>query len=376
LEFEQENFPIFIDRRKELNWLDQHIFNREYRHTPIVISGLAGIGKTTLVRHWFDRSRSSSEPIWVSLYKGGVNEKIEEIVLQLRLQSEKFGSSKNEPRGVFVVVDDADLVSQRELESIVDRIYNYKIVTQLLIISRKKFELRRAQQLIVEPLSIIASSALIHNLGKLGLSEDQVQKVISLADGNPLVLKTLDQVLTGKNTDQILSGNDKPIYELPSSIILPEKEIISIVQPIIVTAGENLIHSLKQQPGDLRKLSPREFELLLADLLKDSGWDVEVTKQTRDGGSDILAYMNTSVGRFLCLVEAKHYREDRKVGVDLVRALYGTLWHKQASSAMLVTSSSFTKDAKEFQKQHEYQLSLRDYVDVVNWIIKFGDKMK
>lgn len=119
---------------------------------------------------------------------------------------------------------------------------------------------------------------------------------------------------------------------------------------------------------------PRDFEKLLAELLKDMGWEVELTKQTRDGGSDILAYLNTDIGRLLCLVEAKHYREDRKVGVDLVRTLYGTLFDAQANSAMLVTSSSFTADAKEFQQKHKYQLTLRDYSDIVNWIMKYGNK--
>jgi len=28
---------------------------------------------------------------------------------------------------------------------------------------------------------------------------------------------------------------------------------------------------------------------------------------------------------------------------------------------MMVTTSSFSKDAHDFQKKHEYQLSLRDY---------------
>ena len=126
----------------------------------------------------------------------------------------------------------------------------------------------------------------------------------------------------------------------------------------------------------MHKLSPREFEKLLAELLRDMGWEVELTKQTRDGGSDILAYLNTEVGRLLCLVEAKHYRQDRKIGVDLVRTLYGTLCDAQANSAMLVTSSTFTADAKQFQQKHQYQLNLRDYTDLVKWILKYGINAK
>ena len=120
------------------------------------------------------------------------------------------------------------------------------------------------------------------------------------------------------------------------------------------------------------KLGSRQFEELIAELLKDMGWDVELTKATRDGGKDILAYINTDVGKFLCLVEAKRYRSDRKIGVELVRSLYGTLCDYQANSAMMVTTSGFSEDARQLQKKHEFQLSLRDYTDVVGWIMKHG----
>jgi len=98
------------------------------------------------------------------------------------------------------------------------------------------------------------------------------------------------------------------------------------------------------------------------------GFEVELTKETRDGGKDILAYMNTGIGKFLCLVEAKRYRQDRTVEVELVRTLYGTLCDYQANSAMLVTTSLFSPDAHAFQRKHEYQLALRDYGNVVDWI--------
>jgi hypothetical protein len=51
---------------------------------------------------------------------------------------------------------------------------------------------------------------------------------------------------------------------------------------------------------------------------------------------------------FLCLVEAKRCRTDRKIAVDLsalyfVRTLYGALYDYDANTAMMVTSSSDSK---------------------------------
>ena len=76
------------------------------------------------------------------------------------------------------------------------------------------------------------------------------------------------------------------------------------------------------------------------------GWHVELTRKTRDGGFDGLACRDTSIGRIMCLLEAKRYRRDRPVGVQLVRALYGTMTDKGASMSVLVTTSSFTACAR------------------------------
>lgn len=143
------------------------------------------------------------------------------------------------------------------------------------------------------------------------------------------------------------------------------------VRSEIVLANDQLIEHLSRQPSDLHKLAPRKFEELIAELLENMGWEVSLTKKTRDGGRDILAFLNTGIGRFLCLVEAKRYAPERPVGVELVRSLYGTLCDEQANSALLVTTSYFSPDARRFQRRHTYTLGLREYEDVVDWIRKW-----
>lgn len=98
LEFELEKFPAFVDRKKELDWLTQQFLRNEYKHFPIFISGPAGIGKTTLVQQWFRHLRLSGEPIWVSLYKAATIEQIQKIFLQLKIQTDRFRSTRDEPR--------------------------------------------------------------------------------------------------------------------------------------------------------------------------------------------------------------------------------------------------------------------------------------
>jgi len=99
--------------------------------------------------------------------------------------------------------------------------------------------------------------------------------------------------------------------------------VLAVARPVIISANQAMIAALKKQPKDIYKLTPRQYEELVAELFRDMGYDVKLTKATRDGGKDILAAIKTEVGQLLCLIEAKRYREDRKIGVALVRTLYG-----------------------------------------------------
>jgi restriction endonuclease Mrr len=164
------------------------------------------------------------------------------------------------------------------------------------------------------------------------------------------------------------------LYGLREQAPPSQRRIIQVIAPQIVTFNDLLIERLKKEPDGLFKISPRKFEEVIADLLADMGMEVELTPATRDGGKDILAYMNTNIGKLLCLVEAKQHNKSKPVGVSLVRTLYGTLMDHQATSGMLVTTSRFAQPAKDFQERHKYQLSLRDYNDVVAWLLKYKSK--
>ena len=156
----------------------------------------------------------------------------------------------------------------------------------------------------------------------------------------PLALDLVAELLRGRSkgdADRLLRGE---IYDFNEQIILPERELITEIKPHIIHTNEALVERLQQQPDLLYELPPRKFEELVADLLTNLGYDIELTPATRDGGKDILAQMNTPHGNMLCLVEVKKHRADKPVGVALVRQLYGTLVDADATSAMLVATSS------------------------------------
>lgn len=130
---------------------------------------------------------------------------------------------------------------------------------------------------------------------------------------------------------------------------------------------QKLLNEISAAKLSLLHLSPRQFEELVAEIWDRFGYQVELTKRTRDGGRDIVAVRKTEAEMKL-LIECKRYASDNKVGVSLVRALYGVKTHEGASKAILATTSTFTKSASEFVTSHRWELEGRDYDGVVGWV--------
>ena len=156
--------------------------------------------------------------------------------------------------------------------------------------------------------------------------------------------------------------------DFSSNIIFPQNKVIVPPKAIIrdVTAVDNsLLSKAKENPKIIFNLSPREFEELVCEFLNKKGYNVKLTKQTRDGGKDIIVVQKSVLGEFCIYVECKKYDTSRPISVGLVRELYGTIMSDNATAGMIVTTSYFTKDAQEFTGQVKHRMTLKDYNDLV-----------
>jgi len=95
-------------------------------------------------------------------------------------------------------------------------------------------------------------------------------------------------------------------------------------------------------------MSWREFEMLVGEGFRMQGYQVvETGGGGADGGVDLVLSRPGKNGAEKFLVQCKQWRAF-KVGVDVVRELYGVMAAKGAAGGFVVTSGRFTDDAISF----------------------------
>lgn len=150
--------------------------------------------------------------------------------------------------------------------------------------------------------------------------------------------------------DIVMRHRAMPLFGGFSGDLLFAPEIVPVCLDF-----RRMMREIKIKPQEMLKLDPRQFEELVAELWRSLGYETELTARTKDGGRDIVAVRRFEANvRFL--IECKRYDPSHKVGVELVRALYGVRMHERATKGILATTSSFTRGAKEFFAEHVWEM--------------------
>ncbi|RDC65033.1 restriction endonuclease [Adhaeribacter pallidiroseus] len=134
---------------------------------------------------------------------------------------------------------------------------------------------------------------------------------------------------------------------------------------------KSIISDIYHNNDILYKIEPRHFEEVIAELLNKRNFKVELTKQTRDGGYDILAIQEIGGYPIKFLVECKRYAAKNPVEIDIVRSFMDVIKEEQANAGIIVTTSYFTSGVHNRQNKHPYLLHLNDRVDVLDWVQQY-----
>lgn len=103
---------------------------------------------------------------------------------------------------------------------------------------------------------------------------------------------------------------------------------------------------------NLAAMDWEDFEHLIRELFEkefhSSGGEVRVTRASRDGGVDAIAFDPDPIRGGKIVIQAKRYTNT--VGVSAVRDLYGTVVNEGATKGILVSTADYGSDAYEFAK--------------------------
>lgn len=154
-------------------------------------------------------------------------------------------------------------------------------------------------------------------------------------------------------------------------ILLPTHNKIVIPAEIkndVKVVNKSLVEKVAQNPDILYTIQPREFEEMVCELFERKGYKVKLTKQTHDGGKDIIILNDSMLGDLIFYAECKRFSKNHPVEVSLVRELFGVVEADRATAGIMVTTSYYSEEAKDFRNKVKTRMQLIDYVELLREI--------
>jgi HJR/Mrr/RecB family endonuclease len=163
--------------------------------------------------------------------------------------------------------------------------------------------------------------------------------------------------------ERLLKKEDGALATFDIDTSLPQGSIIQISDSVY----RRMIEHYSRHPEEITRIDRRKFEKLVAELFDGFGFEVELTKRTRDGGRDVIAIKHNHIA-LKFLIECKRPDPGGHVGVGAVRELYGVVTHERATKGILATTACFSPDAMLLFEDHKWELEPKDYKGLMEWI--------
>ena len=132
------------------------------------------------------------------------------------------------------------------------------------------------------------------------------------------------------------------------------------------------VANIKLDGFNLATMPWEDFEYFVRELFDKmfnvNGGEVKVTQASHDGGVDAIAFDDDPIRGGKFVIQAKRY--NNVVPVSAVRDLYGTMIHEGATKGILVTTSSYGKEAYDFAQ--DKPITLIDGQALLGLLNKYG----
>jgi restriction system protein len=204
---------------------------------------------------------------------------------------------------------------------------------------------------------------------------------VDRASGNPIhaCIMSLQASKAGFAIINLRSVDPKACFRSLKGVGGAKLSGMSAVVPILrldktdarFVAAQMVIGDLDQSTN-VAAISWEEFEHLVREIFEKefsaNGGEVKVTRASRDGGVDAIAFDPDPLRGGKIVIQAKRYTGT--VGVSAVRDLYGTVVNEGATKGILVTTSQYGPDAYAFAK--DKPLTLLDGGNLLHLLQKHG----
>jgi restriction system protein len=331
-----------------------------------MLIGGAGTGKSMLAEVFVKK--------YASEFPGGVI-RINQPSLVFENKNQLSGNMGKPNSRTLVVIEEVNSLDASDFDSKIDRIlsnpYNQILgISQVRMVSKRIKRTIELSNLNKKEFDELVRKRLLY----LSLSESEADDLYKKIGGNPATANAIGNSIRDNliKLSQVFEYTrpfeKKVILDPDGNPIEPNSKNYRKIITVVHTVNAEFLKKIAKKPSLIYELSPRQFEEIVAELLNRKGYEIKISPATRDGGVDIYAAHKTDLGSFLYVVQCKKYNVEHRVGVGLIRDLLGTVELERATAGIMVTSSFFTKDARELQQKMAYRISLQDYFGIQKWI--------
>lgn len=174
---------------------------------------------------------------------------------------------------------------------------------------------------------------------------------------------------TGTNITKA-GTEEKTNQTMASEYLTPTEQLEQAYHSINDDLAADLLQKTLEQ-------SPLFFEHLVVDLLVKMGYggsfanSAQVTQYVHDDGIDGIIYED-KLGLDKIYIQAKRYKLDNTVGKPQIQQFSGALDEQKATKGVFITTSSYSKEAKQYVQNLNKKIVLIDGQELARYMIEYN----
>jgi restriction endonuclease Mrr len=143
-------------------------------------------------------------------------------------------------------------------------------------------------------------------------------------------------------------------------------------QLIELVTDARVLDYFSSRPDDILDASPRQFEILFAEMLDRLGYkDIQLGIGNKDGGVDITAYIEHAFAVERVIVQCKRFTPPHKVGEPYIKQLLTDVDLRSAARGLIVTTTTLTKPAHLLVESFRHRLTHIEGDELRKLLIQF-----